>query len=68
MVEYDFCKFAISQLVTLKKLHADANMLLGIFQKFSEQLFLRTTLTAAIIYKLPNFENVPAGNRIYQYW
>ena len=43
-MEYNFSEFAVFRLVTLQKLHSDAEKILSIFQKFSQQLFLRTTL------------------------
>ena len=44
MMEDNFCEFAVSQPVTLQNVHSNADMLLGIFQKFTEKRFLRTTL------------------------
>ena len=44
VVEYNSCEFAACRAVTIQRLHSDADVLLGIFPKFSEQLFLYKTM------------------------
>ena len=44
MMKYNFVNLRVSQLVTLQNAHSDADMLLGILQKFTKKRFLRTIL------------------------
>ena len=40
-------------------------MLLGIFQTFSEQLFIRQLWTAALVYKLLYFQKLALGKKVF---
>ena len=44
-----------TEVVALRQLQSDADMLLDILQKFSKQLFIRQLWTAAHIHKLSYF-------------
>ena len=44
VAEYNFFEFATLQPVTLQRLLSNADVLLGIFPKFSKQLFLYKTM------------------------
>ena len=57
--------FSFTELVTYRSLQSDADMLLNIFQIFSEQLFTRQLKPATVIHKLSYFDKQSLATKVF---
>ena len=60
----DSTNLSFTELVTYRNLQFDVDMLLDIFQIFSEQLFTRQLQPATVIQKLPYFEKQTLAKKL----